>query len=100
MPAPDASPFSLRLTAEQRRSIEQLAARERVSAEEAIVRAVERALGETAGSADAESGSQTDYDVPAGTPFHGLEALIASTGAGPEDLSTNPAYRSDLGRRS
>lgn len=84
----DTSDFRLRLTAEQRRAIERLAAYAGVSAEEAVMRAVKRVLAEEApGSA-----------FPEGTPFHGLDSLLASLGEGPADLSVNRAYLDDLGR--
>ncbi len=83
MPTTD---LRLRLTTEQRRSIERLAARERVSAEDAVLRAVEQALARESAS-----------DFPPGTPFYGLEDLLDGVGDGPTDLSTNRAYRDGLG---
>lgn len=77
----------LRLTPEQRRAIERLAKRANISVEEAVLRAVEQAIA-------------TEADVsafPAGTPFHGLDDLLADLGDGPADLSTNRAYLDDLG---
>lgn len=79
--------FRLQLTPAQRQAIERLAAREQVTVEEAILRAVEQALGT---EADASA-------FPAGTPFHGLDHLLADLGEGPADLSTNRAYLDDLG---
>lgn len=85
MPSPSPSNFRLRLTPEQQQAIERLAARDRVSAEEAIVRAVEQALAAEASA------------FPTGTPFHGLDDLLADLGEGPADLSTNRTYLDDLG---
>ena len=88
MPASPPSEFRLRLAPEQRQSIERLAARDQVSAEEAVVQAVESAL-QTKPSA-----------FPPGTPFHGLDDLLSDLGDGPPDLSTNQAYLDDLGGAS
>lgn len=87
MSSSNSADFRLRLTPEQRRTIERLAKRDHVSVEEAIVRAVEQAL--------ATGGEETSF--PAGTPFHGLDHLLADLGEGPGDLSTNRAYLDDLG---
>lgn len=78
------SDLKLRLTAEQRRTIERLADRERVSAEEAVLRAVEQALA-------------GEPESPPGTPFHDVGDLLAGIGDGPPDLSTNRAYLDGLG---
>ena len=87
MPASTPSDFRLRLTPEQQQAIKRLAARDEVSPEEAVVRAVEMALAtETGPSA-----------FPPETPFHGLDDLLAELGEGPADLSTNRAYLDDLG---
>jgi len=83
--APGSSDLRLRLTAEQRRAIERLAARDQTSAEEAVLRVVREAL----------AAAPSDY--PEGTPFHGFDAHLAALGDGPADLSTNPSYRDDLG---
>ncbi|ARA93348.1 hypothetical protein AWN76_009365 [Rhodothermaceae bacterium RA] len=87
MSAPNLSDFRLRLTPEQCRAIERLAARDQVSPEEAVIRAVEQAL---AAEADASA-------FPPGTPFHGLDDLLSTLGEGPADLSTNRSYLDDLG---
>ena len=78
----------LRLTPDQRRSIERLAARERVPAEDAVLRAVEQALARR----------DATVDFPPGTPFHGVDDLLDGIGDGPADLSTNRAYRDGLGK--
>ena len=87
MSASDTSDFRLRLTPEQQRAIEQLAAHRQVSAEEAIMQAVEQALAD-----DTEVSA-----FPPGTPFHGLDDLLSDLGEGPADLSTNRTYLDDLG---
>lgn len=87
MSSSDASALRLNLTPEQRRKIDLLAQRQQVSAEEAVLRAIEDAL-----AAEEESSS-----FPVGTPFHGLDDLLANLGEGPPDLSTNRAYLDELG---
>lgn len=100
MPPPSTSSFSLRLTTEQRQAIELLAERERVSAEQAVIRAVERALRAGPSDSDEERASREAAALPEGTPFHGLADLLDGIGEGPADLSTNEAYLTDLGSRS
>lgn len=87
MSSSNTADFRLRLTPEQRRTIERLAERDHISVEEAILRAVEQAL-----ATEAEASA-----FPVGTPFHGLDDLLVDLGDGPVDLSTNPAYLDDLG---
>jgi hypothetical protein len=82
----ESADLRLRLTTEQRREIERLAARERISAEEFILRAVRQVL------------SSVSSSFPMGSPFHGFDAALEELGDGPADLSTNRAYRDDLGR--
>jgi hypothetical protein len=89
MPAPSTSPLNLRLTAEQRRAVDELAARERVSAEQAVMQAVEQALRQPSEAAE----------LPEGTPFYGLGEMLSGVGDGPQDLSTNASYLADLGSR-
>lgn len=95
MSAPPTSSFNLSLTAEQRRAIDLLAERERVSAEQAVIRAVERALLSEPGSE--ESRRSEAAALPEGTPFHGLADLLGGVGDGPSDLSANKDYLADLG---
>ena len=87
MSASDASALRLNLTPEQRRKIELLAHRQQVSPEEAVLRAVEHALAT----------EEKPSSFPVGTPFHGLDGLLADLGEGPADLSTNRAYLDELG---
>lgn len=87
MSSSDASALRLNLTPEQRRKIELLAHQQQISAEEAVLRAVEHAL------ATEEKPSL----FPVGTPFHGLDDLLVNLGEGPADLSTNRAYLDELG---
>ncbi|GIV59940.1 MAG: hypothetical protein KatS3mg043_1029 [Rhodothermaceae bacterium] len=87
MSSSESSDIRLRLTPEQRQALERLAQRAHLSVEEALLRAVEQILATEVGTSS----------FPAGTPFHGLDALLADLGEGPEDLSTNRAYLNDLG---
>ena len=97
MPAPSTSSFHLRLTAEQRLAIEELAERERISAEQAVIRAVERALRADLDEGSERAVSTKEDDLPEGTPFCGLAGLLDGVGGGPEDLSANGDYLADLG---
>ena len=87
MSSPSSSDFRLRLTPEQQQAIKRLAARSRVSAEQAIMQAVEQAL------ANANAASS----FPEGTPMHGMDDTLSALGEGPADLSTNPEYLDGLG---
>ena len=80
--------FGMRLTPEQKEKIKRLAAREGTSAKEAVLRAVEDALG---------------TEVPSAKPgsfLEGIEDLIGSVGTeeGPVDLASNPKHLEGLGR--
>ena len=79
--------LTLNLTDQQRRAIEQVAQRDNVSMEEAVLRAVQQVLAQ-----------ETPEPFPPGTPFHGLGHVLKDLGEGPEDLSTNHEYLDDLGR--
>ncbi|MCH7976460.1 MAG: hypothetical protein IIC18_07910 [Bacteroidetes bacterium] len=87
MSSPSSSDFRLRLTPEQQQAIKRLAARSRVSAEQAIMQAVEQALANT----------NEASSFPEGTPMHGLDDMLSALGEGPVDLSTNPEYLDGLG---
>lgn len=76
--------FGMKLTPEQKQKIKTLARREGVSAKEAIMQLVDRAL-------------QTEkLDVPKDSFLYGIEHLIGSI-EGPGDLSTNPKYMEGFG---
>ena len=81
------STLTLHLTPAQRQAIDQLASSRQVSAEAAILQAVEQALAQGEASR-----------FPAGSPFHGMDDLFDNLGDGPADLSTNRAYLDTLGR--
>ncbi len=80
--------FGMKLTPEQKEKIKRLAAREGTSAKEAVLRAVEDALG---------------AEVPPAKPgsfLEGIEDLIGSVGTeeGPVDLASNPKHLEGFGR--
>ena len=76
--------FGMKLTPEQKQKIKTLARREGVSAKEAIMQLVDRAL-------------QTEkLDVPKDSFLYGIEHLIGSI-EGPGDLSTNLKYMEGFG---
>lgn len=76
--------FGMKLTPEQKQKIRYLAEREGVSAKEAIMRLVDRAL------------LTKKLDVPKGSFLYGIGHLIGSI-EGPGDLSTNPKYMEGFG---
>jgi hypothetical protein len=77
--------FGMKLTPEQKHRIKRLAEREGISAKEAVMRLVDRALVD---ESTATSG---------GSFLSGIEDLIGSV-EGPADLSANSKYLEDFGR--
>ncbi|HLT48239.1 MAG TPA: hypothetical protein VK002_13475 [Rubricoccaceae bacterium] len=75
------STLTIRLTARQREAVRRLAAREGVSEEEAVLRAVEQA---------SEAAGPSAYDL--------IKPFIGSF-EGPSDLSTNKAYMEGYGEK-
>jgi hypothetical protein len=77
--------FGMKVTPEQKRRIRRLAEREGVSAKEAVLRLVDRAL------------SDDPIAVPPGSFLDGIQHLIGAV-EGPTDLSTNPKHMDGFGR--
>lgn len=79
--------FGMKVTREQKRMIEQLARRRGVSQKAVVLDAIQREIGEEA--------------FPEPQPGSFLEAAwdLAGSVDGPPDLSTNPKYMEDFGRR-
>lgn len=77
--------FGMKVTPEQKQRIRQLAAREGMSAKEAVLRLVDRELASDAPAA------------PAGSFLAGIEHLVGTVD-GPSDLSTNPRHLGGFGR--
>lgn len=81
--------FGMKLTPEQKRKIKQLAQREGLSAKQAVLQAVEQALG-IGRYPEAQPGSFLE----------GLEDLVGSVGSesDPIDLASNPKHMEGFGR--
>lgn len=77
--------FGMKVTPEQKRRIRRLAEREGVSAKEAVLRLVDRALADD------------PIAVPPGSFLDGIQHLIGAV-EGPTDLSTNPKHMDGFGR--
>jgi len=77
--------FGMEITPEQRAKIRRLAQKEGITAKDALLRLVDRALD--------ESGEKSRT----GPLLDGIEHLVGSV-EGPRDLSTNPNHMRGLGR--
>ena len=80
--------FGMKLTPEQKQKIKRLAEREGTSAKEAVLRAIDEALG---------------MEIPPARPgsfLEGIEDLVGSVGneEGPVDLASNPKHMDGFGR--
>ena len=81
--------FGMKVTPEQKRRIKNLARREGISAKEAVLQAVEHALG------------SDRYATPQpGSFLEGQEDLVGSVGSesGPVDLASNPRHMEGFGQ--
>ncbi len=80
--------FGMKLTPEQKEKIKRLAEREGTSAKEAVLRAIDEALG---------------MEIPPARPgsfLEGIEDLVGSVGTeeGPVDLASNPKHMDGFGQ--
>jgi len=89
---PDRIPITIEVTSEQKRRIERLAERRRLSPEAVVRAALDRALA----SASDETG-EGQADIRPGSFLDGIEHLVGSV-EGPSDLSTNPEHMEGYGR--
>lgn len=89
----DRIPITIEITPEQKRRIERLAERRRLSPE-ALVRAV---LDQGLEAASSKPGEEQDADIRPGSFLDGIEHLVGSV-EGPSDLSHNPEHMEGYGR--
>jgi len=89
---PNRIPITIEITSEQKRRIERLAERRRLSPEAVVRAALDRELA----SASDETG-EGQADIRPGSFLDGIEHLVGSV-EGPSDLSTNPEHMEGYGR--